>query len=355
MNKAPSLAALFGGDIEARIARAQKRHAQEYAWTQAHCIGHDAILARRPADAPARLNITSLPAWLAVAVGAGVHSIPARALPTLPAEDYRAIFDAPTPEMEARMGAWVQAVIAALGPTDILRFEQKAPYDLKSDLSSGKPSRGLSTDHKGHTTFDIWGEGFYDTFRALHTDTVRPYARPYVAPVLLDGGPYARPYMAPVLLDGVWADYDGQEHAGAWPVEFRVFVRGLRVVGVSAYYPQRPLDDTWLEPARQAAAQAQRMLDWMHAHHLGVGNGQLCADTGPDAGEARAEWIPEHWGPQDCTLDFLWPADGSGPVFLEAGPGGWRQAAPCCFESDTPGTLEGVKLALNGPIHPLHP
>lgn len=272
--------------------------------------------------------------------GRRVTTIPARPLTPLDAQTYLAIFDHPTPADEQAMDAWVQATIAALGHDEILRFEQCAPGDLKGDLSVGQDSRGRAFDHQGRPMIDIWSERFYETFRALHADTLRPYARPYVAPK---------------KVAGTWVSHDGQEHTGEWPVEYRVFARGGRVIGASAYYPQVPLGPEWLDGARAAIAQAQQICAWMDTHHLGVGNGSLCGDIGAAPDETRSAWIPQLWGPQDFTLDFLLTDDGIGPVFLEGGPGGWREAAPCCFESDAPGTLEGIKLALDGPTYPIQP
>lgn len=330
----PDLTDIMGMNITAMLEAAQARIDAEKAWTREHCLPAASIAGRGPGCQPARLNLLSLPSWLAVARNAGAPFIPARPLEELGMDAYKDVFDH-TGTGGAVVDAWMDRVIAQLGTDEILRFEQCTHDAFKADHSVGTPGKGLFVQDNGRVVFDIWTERFYESLRALGADRVRPFARPYVAPAM------------------VAARYEqhGTVHDGVWPVEFRVFVDGGKVAGVSAYYPQAPLDDSWLPAARAAADLARRIVAWMDQARLGVGNGEGCADLGPADGEDRPAWMPASWGPQRFTLDVLWPADGSGPVLLEGGPGeGWR-TAPCCFEGRD--RIAGIALATNGPIHPL--
>lgn len=357
---------LFGGgfsmadmmaDLEASIADSNARRAEARAFHRDHLLEPDAVSARRTGDAPARVNLLSLPAWLAVAQAAGVAAIPALPLATLPVSDFFDLMDHRdgVPELvaaRARGKAWALDVAQALQAFSgsagtyggwsyeqgtVLRFEQCAPGDLKAELSQGCVSMGWIPDAPTwDLAFDVWGERFATTLMDLGSDTVRPYARPYVAPLTQDS-----------VFEGT---------PGSWPVEFRVFVENGRPVGVSAYYPQAPLGDSFLPLARKALVEARKICAWMDDVRLGVGNAALCGDVGPGPDGHAAPWVPAAWGPQSFTLDFLVARSqhGTGRVlFLEGGPAGWQAAHPCCFEDQPWGTLSGVRLALGGTTHPL--
>ena len=344
-------------DLESSIAEAGARRAAALAFHAERLVDPAAIGGRRPGEAPARHNLLSLPAWLAVAQAAGVPAIPALPLATLPVDDFFDLMDhcPDVPNLaaaHARGQAWALDVACSLRAFSdspgtyggwsydqgtVLRFEQCAPGDLKAELSAGRRSLGWIPDApRWDLAFDVWGERFMTTLMDLGTDTVRPYARPYVAPL---------------AQDAVYEDTPG-----SWPVEFRVFVDNGRPVGVSAYYPQAPLEDSFLPLARTALAQARKICAWMDDVRLGVGNASLCGDTGPGPDGHAAPWVPDSWGPQSFTLDFLVtraPHGADRVLFLEGGPAGWDAAHPCCFQDQPWGTLSGIRLALGGATHPL--
>lgn len=344
--------------FEEQLAAADKARAEALVFHADHLIAPTSVGGRRPGDTPARFNILSLPAWLEAAQAAGLHTIPAIPLTTVPVETlHHAMDHRPNDPVVAQAHAdaavWGDALRRDLHhlhfnsrstidgwsyrARTILRFEQCAPGNLKAALSEGGFSLGWDpAATQWDLVCDIWSERFFDTLSDLCTDTVRPYARPYVSAVQQKGV------------------FEGK--AGSWPVEFRVFVRQGRPVGVSAYYPQAPLGIEWLPMARRVLDEAARLCAWMDSVQLGFGNARLCGDVEPGSVDHGAAWIPDHWGPQDCTLDFLvagtGPADAT-PLFLEAGPAAWQAAHPCCFQSQDWGAVDGVRLSLDGPTCPL--
>lgn len=328
--------AIMSADIDAQIEAGRKRRLAANAFNRDVLLSSEAILARNPGDAPGRFNFLSLPAWLAVVDRAGVPFIPAREIASLDVDLFSQVFDGvQSPEFTRFM----ESLIDGIGKNEILRMEQCAPDTVKSEMGYGRDlGDGLEVDRDtGEKSVDLWSPRFFDTFMDLGHAQVRGYARPKAATVRVPG------------------DWDGIK--GEWPVEFRVFVQDGVVTGVSAYYPQAPLDaDRWLGLAREAGRLAEQIVAGMAELNLGVGNGLLCGDRPVDRARAEASPGTELWGPQDFTMDFLLDADKGHLVFLEGGPGGWRQAAPCCFESGPFGedALHGIKLALDGPVYPLH-
>lgn len=323
-------------DIEAQIAAGRARHEAAMAFNRDILLTPEAILAREAADGPARFNFLSLPAWLALVERAGVPFIPAREIAALQVETFSQAFDGVE---DPRLSEFLEALVAGVAYGEILRMEQCAPDTVKSEMGYGRDlGNGLDIDPStGKKTPGLWSPRFYDTLMDLGHPFVRGYARPKAETV------------------GVAAVWEGQE--GYWPVEFRVFVQDSKVTGVSAYYPQAPLDpDLWLDMARESGRLAEKIVATMAELKLGVGNGRLCGDRPQEHARADAPPGMELWGHQDFTMDFLFDAESEQLVFLEGGPGGWRQAAPCCFETGPYGeeALCGVKFALDGPVYPLH-
>ena len=142
-------------------------------------------------------------------------------------------------------------------------------------------------------------------------------------------------------------------------MEFRVYVEAGRPVGISNYYPQVALDFPDIRPAMATALDlARKITHTLERLHLGVGNHALCPDARPgDPRTPGPDWMPESWGRQDYTLDFMLLDTGL-VVFLEGGPAGFDYAHPCCFlqegrDLDT-AYLHGVATSVIDPIRPLH-
>lgn len=326
-------------DMDRQIAEVRAMRKAELAWNQANLLTPSAIL--NHTMGPARFNFLSLPAWLAVAERANVPFIPATECAALEAEAFTVAIDG---EENADAFAFLKKA-RLLGEDEMVRFEQCGPGSLKSSLSQGQGvARGVYIHpDTQEPMFDIFDPRTYETFQSLGASHFRAYRRPLVKTATQKG----------VWQNRMWDGTDTLE--GEWPVEFRVFIREGQVSGVSNYYPQMTLPDAYLVEARDAAALAQTMVEWMHRTQLGVGNGEMCADTGADEPDKRAPWVPEAWGSQDFTLDFILKENGD-ITFLEGGPGGFRQAAPCCFENGPMGIehmLTGIKLGLESQVHPL--
>ncbi len=327
-------------DFDISIPSPEERRAKRdaiYGWTRDRLIDPADILTRSPGAPAAQMNLNSLPAWLAVAQRAGIDAIPARLLADLDAEIYVASFDEREGPNAEAYSAFHACVLRDLADGEMVRMEQVAPREIKDLMGRGAPmTSGLfELADNGGLYLDLHEDRFYTTFKDLGDDRVRAYARPIVTPATIEGV------------------HRGKK--GRWPAEFRVFVESGQVVGISNYFPQVAMDPaTFADPMRQACAMAQTMLDTMAALHLGIGNHALCPDRGPDdAMEQTPDWMPDTWGRQDFTLDFMLLDDGR-VVFLEGGPAGMHAAHPCCFLQDgrapEPDFLHGVAWSDHTPI-----
>jgi hypothetical protein len=332
----------FFADFEVNIPSEEELRAERnaaYAWTRERLIDPADILTRAPGADAAQLNLLSLPAWLAVAQRAGINHIPARLLADLDAETYIEVFDAPEGAAADAYSTFHNQILNDLAEDEMVRMEQVAPRDIKGLMSQGlSMSSGLIDMYDGGRYLDLHEDRFYVTFKDLGADRVRAYARPIVTPAMIDGC------------------FRGEN--GRWPAEFRVYVESGRVVGISNYYPQVTMDpDQFREAARDAYAAAQAMLNTMNTLHLGVGGHSLCPDRGPkDVMEQTPDWMPNIWGPQSFTLDFM-VLDTGEITFLEGGPAGLSSAHPCCFFQEgrevEPDYLHGVAWSDTDPITPL--
>lgn len=108
-----------------------------------------------------------------------------------------------------------------------------------------------------------------------------------------------RPYIAPFVIDG-------------YPVEYRVYFDSEKLLGISSYYPQRPIE-----------------FNFAHMDYLTY---------------AAEELFKTDEFPSGCSMDFLAPATKPDELlFLEGGPGHHETggAHPCCFP---PGKIHGIAL-----------
>lgn len=278
------------------------------AWHRANLADETAIRAQVPGGAPLRFNLLSLPCWLAVAERAGIAFIPAREIASLDVE----AFTADPVEGHDPTAAFEAEIVQALGADELVRFEQVAPAEIKHEMSAGQPlgNGTFWSEPLGRQIVPVFEDRFYTTLLDLAPERIRAFARPKATTETIPG------------------NFAGE--AGAWPVEFRVFVVGGKITGISNYYPQIALDPSrWRVRARECLGQAQAMIKAMDRSHLGVGNHRLCPDAGDP--ERASDWMPDAWGPQDFTLDFLFDAAARRMVFLEGGPAGLQAAHPCCF------------------------
>ncbi|MBW3243250.1 hypothetical protein KUV57_11135 [Epibacterium sp. DP7N7-1] len=310
-------------------------------WVRDHLVPSKLILERSSNDAPAAMNIISLPAWLAVAERAGVPMVEAREIASMRTVDYILAMD--NLGKEAEIEAFSEKIVSQLKDGEILRLEQVAPGDVKYELSQGNslsgsnPSspatNGLIRGSDGKLFPDIFGERFYTTLLDLGHDTIRAFARPFIQP-LVATGTFPR----------------GSERDGVWPVEFRVFVKDGEITGIANYYRQMDLDDQANIPDDIIKSAVNRSLEATRAmiatmYELGMTvDNKAMSDSFKDRG-----W---KWGGMDFTLDFLQAEDGR-VLFLEGGPPGLHYADPCAFLTEGAERihLNGVALStLRAPI-----
>ena len=260
------------------------------------------LSARRHAEAKAPFEVpgskafigVSLNAWLDVMTAAGIPSIPAEAVTSLKRETFLGFEKSLTDEPEA----W-RAFDAALGSvpsTHMARWDACSSLDLKFAMAEKSP--------------------FGAHARVLHPGDPRAFE------ILADYPAeeftvWSRPWVEAKLVDG-------------YPVEFRVFVKDSKVLGIASYYPQRALPATpeILGLAAQCGDLTRKAL-------------QLLESTG------QYPWMADYarhfaTGTVNATLDFLVTPDNQ-VLFLEAGPPYGAGAHPCAFIDRT---IEGIALEL---------
>jgi len=230
--------------------------------------------------------------WIELCQRAGVPFVPAdevARVSTLEVEN----FESPTPDV---IGFW-QAV----------RKQQETCWSNHmlrwSCCSMGLVKERLSNGH--HQWTESLMDLSVDDFRA--GDIIGDFARPTIAA-------YIRPWLDLATVDG-------------YPVEYRAFVRDNVLIGISSYYPQRPLPadkDVNIDLAG-VAAMTQALIN---------------AQTKPLL-------LPSLQSEMDLsknqfTADFARTLDGH-LYFLEGGPPHGRiwGAHPCCFKD---GETRGLAL-----------
>ena len=233
----------------------------------------------------------SLGDWLALCREADVPHVPAARICDLVREDCLS-FDVPGDHQE-RLRAAFQKMEKARLPGHMMRFDYCASLEVKISLADGEwecRPEFCRLELDDPRAFDILFE----------------YPRP-TAPVWL------RPWEKTLIADG-------------YPVEYRAFVRDGEVLGISSYYPQRPLPEfpEFLEHIHAVRDQTERLI--------------------------RAVRTPFQWHLKPSmrgldrdgvhfTADFI--ATRNGIIFLEGGPPNELGAHPCCFRD---GEISGVAL-----------
>ena len=149
----------------------------------------------------------SLGDWLRLCADVGVPAVPAEQIAAMNKDDYLD-FDQPTDEQRARLDAVLDAVEQSAEQGYMVRYDACSCLTIKSELSRGRAQ---------------WQEVFgcltLDDPRAF--DILMEYPREEI-PI------WKRPWVDALLYDG-------------YPVEYRAFVLNGELVGISNYYPQRPL------------------------------------------------------------------------------------------------------------------
>lgn len=238
---------------------------------------------------------TSLGAWLSHAQAAGLECVSARQITSVPRDAFLRI---ETPKTEdAQLWESLKRDLASLPAGWMARWDHCSSLELKGAMAQGR-----LPDAEEATSLEPWDPRAWELAYEYPSDAISAWARPWVQARMVDG----------------------------YPLEFRVFIKDSRVIGVASYYPQRPLPDTpeMLGLAETCRRQAERLVG-----HL-------------DAAGARP-WLPgfgERFSDSaaSATMDFLVTESGE-VLFLEAGPPYGAGAHPCAF-IDRP--IEGVALCL---------
>ena len=133
---------------------------------------------------------------------------------------------------------------------------------------------------------------------------------------------WSRPWVKALQCDG-------------YPVEYRAYVRDGALLGISSYYPQRPLD---LMPAHILAVQVgtTKLIRALQGREI----------VQPDLDVPTLAILAHQSGELEDPLGLHFTADwlvtqDDRVLFLEGGPPHERGAHMCCFK---PGQIEGVAL-----------
>ena len=245
----------------------------------------------RPEDGAGRFCPISLGDWLALCRKADVPHVPATRICDLIREDCLS-FDVPGDHQE-RLRAAFQEMEKARLPGHMMRFDYCASLEVKISLSDGEwecRPEFCRLELDDPRAFDILFE----------------YPRP-TAPVWL------RPWENTLIVDG-------------YPVEYRAFVRDGEVLGISSYYPQRPLPELpeFLEHIQAVRDRTERLIQAVRT---------------PFQWHLKPNMRGLDRNGVHFTADFIATAEGI--LFLEGGAPHELGAPPCCFRD---GEISGVAL-----------
>ena len=241
-------------------------------------------------EATTQFNCVSLGDWLEVCRRANVPSVPAYQIAALRKDDVLS-FDVEG-EHQERLAREFSKIRGEAYGISMLRFDCCASLDVKSALANGnwqwrEEFRDLMLDDP--RAFDIISE--------YPGDEIAVWRRPWIEARIED----------------------------SYPVEYRVFVRDWQIVGISNYYPQRPLAHCPhdIDRVRSYTERLIKALEppFLYPHTL---------ETGVVDRDAV-----------NFTADYILTR-AHGIMFLEGGPPHELGAHPCCFP---PGYIDGIALS----------
>ena len=226
---------------------------------------------------------TSLGAWMERVKLAGVPVVPASVIAELPREVFRR-----AEEMhEGDKMHWdAMAIALSLVPENCMaRWDACSCLELKGAMALGR-----APTHAERTELPWHDPRAFDILQEFPADSFHVWQRPWIEAMKVDG----------------------------YPVEFRVFVRNGKVIGVANYYPQRALPET--AEFLGLAQRCEEATDRVVAYRTSTG---------------EIPWMQTYAGGFDeskvsATLDFFATQDGE-VMFLEAGPPYGAGAHPCSF------------------------
>jgi hypothetical protein len=269
-----------------------------------------------------KFNCMSLRDWLTVARKAWVYHVPALLVANMPTDlpirliDHYSGDEIVPPGYLGSAKALMEQV--QILPDDrVVRFDCCSPSHIKSAMGNGTLSDGdviaPRSGETGHRVLELDDARLLDILADYPQRTVPVWQRPWIAARRSDGT-------------------SRRGRPGSFSNEWRVFVSGSQVTGISNYYPQ---------VRRTDEGAVRKAILRVHSMSMKIIETLQAADAMPH------HPIFDRGGPQSgihCTLDFLEAANGS-ILLIDGGPpcmGNWG-AHPCCFLGRD---IEGVALGL---------
>ena len=265
---------------------------------------------RRPKElllSPARFCPYSLGDWIGVCQRAQIPHVPAMHVTDF--ERYDVLQHEEAGPHQQRLDASCKAVRRAARANCMLRWDCCASANLKFSMSEGrKPDDGTLR----HLPID-----------ARLLEILQDYPR-VVVPV------WRRPWISGqmIFLDG-------------YPVEYRAFVENGKLIGISSYYPQRPLprNDGHIKTIGEQVAALLEELEAPFEWPIERDEKMNIRSMFP----TLDGWKPRNDRPRPDGIHFTadFAATALGMVFLEGGPPHFMGAHPCCFPA---GRIDGIAL-----------
>jgi hypothetical protein len=243
----------------------------------------------------------SLGAWLQHAQHAGVPHVPANEVARVSRWQFLNFQE--SNEADRQMWKSVRDLRHSVPADHMVRWDPCAELGLKQAMAKSKLDMAIEASHPVHPEAD---PRTYDILYDYPLEKVSLWSRPWVK---------------------------AQMHE-SHPVEFRVFVRDSRVLGVANYYVQRALPESpeILRAVNTCIALSAQLVGSMQEH-------------------GAFPWMPHYEkmgfdmsaGAIHATLDFL-VSEGGQVLLLEAGPPFGAGAHPCAFQGKE--HITGLALGL---------
>ena len=249
-----------------------------------------AVLGTTYEDRDHAFNPYSLGDWLAACTRARVPFVSAEHIATIETHDILH-FDTPGPHQQRLNDAW-EEIDRAKKPGHMLRWDICTNLHLKSRLAHGQPEW-----HPDLQELTVDDPRFYEFCFEWQRLAMPVWQRPWVKACIED----------------------------RYPVEYRVFVKDGEIIGVSSYYPQRPLRFSAPE-IEGVCSLTRRLIDVTPPPYRLLKSLEREVRGLPDK-----RLVTPGRDDQEFTADFLVRPDGW-IVFLEGGP--LRRASGCCFKGE---------------------
>lgn len=241
-------------------------------------------------ESKTRFNCLSLGDWLEACRRTNVPFVPAYQTASLRKKD-ALLFEVEGEHQKRLEDAFVKTQSEAIG-VDMVRFDFCAPLEIKAALANG--NWGWREEFRDLTLGD---PRVVDIMLEYPGDSIALWKRPWIEALIED-------------------DY---------PVEYRVFVKDGKIIGISNYYPQRTLSyrPQDIDAVRSYTKRLIKVLEPPFLYPQTLWTDELSRES------------------VNFTADYILSRD-YGIMFLEGGPPHELGAHPCCF---APGQIKGIALA----------